>query len=94
VKSEGRSPKAEGRPKIEARNVLVCFAVKEEARAFRELVRDRQNVQVLLVGMGRRNAERAIRAALTQERPGLALTCGFAGGLRSELATGTTTRQR
>jgi adenosylhomocysteine nucleosidase len=69
--------------------VLVCFAVKEEARAFREFVRNPGNVQVLLVGMGRRNAERAIRAALANGRPTLVLTCGFAGGLRPELATGT-----
>lgn len=83
MKPEGRSPKTE------PRRVLVCFAVKEEAREFREFVRDRGNVQVLVVGMGRRNAERAIRAALAKERPELVLTCGFAGGLRPELATGT-----
>ena len=39
--------------------------------------------------MGKRNAERAIRAALAKERPQLVLTCGFAGGLRPELAMGT-----
>jgi adenosylhomocysteine nucleosidase len=68
---------------------LVCFAVKEEARAFRKLVRDRTDVQVILVGMGKRNAERAIRAVLAQEHPQLVLTCGFAGGLSPELARGT-----
>ena len=67
----------------------MCFAVKEEARAFRELVRERANIQVLLVGMGKRNAERAIRAALAEGQPQLVLTCGFAGGLRPELAMGT-----
>jgi adenosylhomocysteine nucleosidase len=89
VKPEGRSAKAEGRPKTEGRKVWVCFAVKEEAKTFRGLVRNRGNVHVLLVGMGRRNAERAIRAALVKERPDLVLTCGFAGGLRPGLATGT-----
>ena len=89
MKSEGRKPKAEGNPKGEIRKVLVCFAVKEEARAFRKLVRDRTDVQVILVGMGKRNAERAIRAVLAQEHPQLVLTCGFAGGLSPELARGT-----
>ncbi len=89
MKSEGRKPKGEGNPKGEIRKVLVCFAVKEEARAFRKLVRDRTDVQVILVGMGKRNAERAIRAVLAQEHPQLVLTCGFAGGLSPELARGT-----
>ena len=83
MKSEGRNPKAEGR------GVLVCFAVKEEARPFQKLVSGRGDVEVLIVGMGKRNAEGAIRAALAKERPGLVLTCGFAGGLRPGLTTGT-----
>ncbi len=69
--------------------MLVCFAVKEEAGVFQKLAAGRSNVKVILVGMGKRNAERAIRAALAKERPQLVLTCGFAGGLRPELATGT-----
>jgi adenosylhomocysteine nucleosidase len=89
VKSEVRSPKSEGSPKGEVRKVLVCFAVREEAEAFQQLVADRSDVKVILVGMGNRNAERAIRAALTEERARLVLTCGFAGGLRSDLAMGT-----
>ena len=43
----------------------------------------------MLVGMGKRNAERVIRAALAEERPVLVLTCGFAGGLRPDLTLGT-----
>jgi adenosylhomocysteine nucleosidase len=89
VKSEIRGPKPEGNPKGEIRKVLVCFAVKEEARAFQKLGGARSGVQVILVGMGKRNAERAIRAALAEKRPQLVLTCGFAGGLRPDLATGT-----
>jgi adenosylhomocysteine nucleosidase len=89
VKSEGRNPKAEGRPKTEGRKVWVCFAVKEEAKGFQQLVGERGNVKVILAGIGKRNAARAIRAALAEARPALVLTCGFAGGLRPELAMGT-----
>jgi adenosylhomocysteine nucleosidase len=88
VKSESRDPKAEGNPKGEIRKVLVCFAVKEEARAFQKLGGERGILKVILVGMGKRNAERAIRTALAKERPTLVLTCGFAGGLRPDLAMG------
>ena len=75
--------------KADVRKGLVCFAVKEEARAFQKLGGASRNVQVILVGIGKRNAERAIRAALAKERPDLVLTCGFAGGLRPELTMGT-----
>jgi adenosylhomocysteine nucleosidase len=53
------------------------------------LVADRRAVKVILVGIGTRNAEEAIRVALTEQRPQLVLTCGFAGGLRPDLAIGT-----
>jgi adenosylhomocysteine nucleosidase len=66
----------------------VCFAVKEEAGAFQRLAGERSNVKVILTGMGRRNAERAMRAALAEERPELVLSCGFAGGLRPDWGTG------
>jgi adenosylhomocysteine nucleosidase len=89
VKPEVQSPKSERSPKGEVRKALVCFAVKEEAEAFLPWDREREHLKVILVGMGTRNAERAIRAALTEERPRLVLTCGFAGGLRSDLAMGT-----
>ena len=89
MKAEVRGSKGEGNPKGEVRKVLVCFAVKEEARPFQRLSAGRNNVRTLVVGVGKSNAERAIRAALAKERPGLVLTCGFAGGLRPELAAGT-----
>ena len=88
MKAEGRRQKAEGKPEGEVRKVLVCFAVKEEAGAFRRWAKGRGNVKVLLVGMGKRNAERALRAALAEERPELVLSCGFAGGLRPDWGTG------
>jgi nucleoside phosphorylase len=89
VKSEGRNPRPEGNPKAEIRKVLVCFALKEEARPFQQWAGGRHDIRIILVGMGKRNAERAIRAALAQERPQLVLTCGSAGGLRPELTIGT-----
>ena len=60
--------------------MLVCFAVKEEAAPFARQVEAPPRIRVLVTGMGARNAERALRAALT-EPPSLVLTCGFAGGL-------------
>ena len=84
-----RGSAARGRPKSDSRKVWVCFAVKEEAGAFERLAGERDDVEIILVGMGKRNAEQAIRAALAKELPALVLTCGFAGGLDPELATGT-----
>ena len=89
MKSEGRNPKTEGNPKAEIRKVLVCFALKEEARPFQPLAARRSDIKVILVGIGKRNAERAIRAALAEERPTLVLTSGSAGGLRPDLTLGT-----
>lgn len=67
----------------------VFFAVKEEARPFQPYAAGRDQVKVVVSGMGKSNAEKAIRAALAQDRPDLVLSCGFAGGLRPELAPGT-----
>jgi adenosylhomocysteine nucleosidase len=68
--------------------VLVCFALKEEAAAFRKIVADRSGVAVLIVGIGRRNAEKSINEFLAANSPGLVLTCGFSGGLKSGLKVG------
>jgi nucleoside phosphorylase len=87
-------------------SILVCFAVKEEARPFQQRLAAASGgippggqrsesptspkVRVLLTGMGPRNALESIRAALDAEPPPrLVLSCGFAGGLRRELTTGT-----
>src|ERR1051326_2512872 len=43
---------------------LVCFAVKEEAAPFKAAIASRPDIQILLTGMGQRNAERSIRSAL------------------------------
>jgi adenosylhomocysteine nucleosidase len=69
-------------------NPLVCFALKEEAAPFRKWAAARPGVEVLLVGIGRQNAERAIRHHLQAHTPAAVFTCGFAGGLNPELKGG------
>ena len=64
-------------------DVLVCFAVKEEAKFFIPA-----RAEVLVTGIGRKNAADSIREAIETVRPSLVLTCGFAGGLNPELPTG------
>lgn len=46
---------------------LVCFAVKEEAKPFTQLIGSNPQLRTLLTGIGPRNAERALRAALRQQ---------------------------
>lgn len=69
--------------------MLICFALPEEARPFRKLTAGRQGLQVLVTGMGRRQAEMSVRVALAEQRPRLVITSGFAGGLDPALARGT-----
>jgi adenosylhomocysteine nucleosidase len=87
VNGASETPSA-GRRRIETR-VLVCFALKEEAGPFRRLAAGRPRISILITGIGGRNAERAIREALAQERPDCVITSGFAGGVRPELPDGT-----
>lgn len=67
---------------------LVCFAVKEEAAAFRKVAAHQTGAAILVTGMGRRNAEKAVREFLAACPTELVLTCGFAGGLDPALAPG------
>ena len=67
---------------------LVCFAVKEEAGAFQRLARGKIGVSTMVTGMGRRNAETAIRDFLAACPTEVVFTCGFAGGLHPDLAPG------
>lgn len=71
------------------REILVCFAVKEEAAPFKQRAGSMPGVKILLTGIGRRNAEAAISAALARQKPSFVFSSGFAGGLNPELATGT-----
>jgi adenosylhomocysteine nucleosidase len=67
---------------------LVCFALKEEANTFQKLAAEREDIRVLLTGIGRKNAESAVAASLVGSQPQIVLTCGFAGGLDPRLAIG------
>ena len=75
-------------PPANVQSTLVCFALTEEATAFRQLVPSRRNVLSLITGIGRKNAETACRELLSRTSPHRVLTCGFAGGLAPQLKTG------
>ena len=66
--------------------IAVCFALAEEAGAFKKLRGDA--TPVFFTGIGRANAEKAVRQFLAANSPELLLTCGFAGGLRPEWKIG------
>lgn len=72
-------------------SVLICFALKEEAAPFRNFAAARPDVSVLIVGIGRRNAEKSVRKFLEDSSghlPDCVLTCGFSGGLNPDLRIG------
>jgi adenosylhomocysteine nucleosidase len=69
-------------------STLVCFALRDEAKFFSAANGAPPLVEVLLTGVGEKNAARSLEAALAQRRPGLVLTCGFAGGLQPGLGIG------
>jgi adenosylhomocysteine nucleosidase len=70
--------------------LLVCFALKEEAAPFRKFAANRPALSLLIVGIGRENAEKSVRQYLSTHPtpPDLVLTCGFAGGLNPALKIG------
>lgn len=68
--------------------MLVCFALAQEAAPFRRQSVLLPNAKTLVVGIGPRNAARAIAQACEPPRPGLVLTCGFCGGLDPALKWG------
>ena len=66
---------------------LVCFALKEEATAFRKGIA-RGDLVTLITGIGASNAEATLRKFLAEHSPHGIFTCGFAGGLNPELKLG------
>ncbi|MEI7534888.1 MAG: hypothetical protein WCK57_11015 [Verrucomicrobiae bacterium] len=69
-------------------STLICFALKEEAAPFRKIAAGKTDLSTFIVGIGRANAEKSLRAWLATELPDLVLTCGFAGGLHPDLKLG------
>src|SRR5260221_6370081 len=88
-------------------STLICFALKEEAAPFRKIAAGKSGISILFTGIGRQNAEKALREILNfcrsrgnetqiksetphvvSYKPDLVLTCGFAGGLNSDLKLG------
>ena len=67
------------------RDILVCYAVREEVGT---VALERRVANFLVTGMGRRNASEGIRSELAEAQYQLVLTCGFAGGLNPEFRTG------
>jgi adenosylhomocysteine nucleosidase len=67
---------------------LICFALKEEAAPFRRIAAGKAGISILLTGIGRQNAEKAVRDFLAASSPELVLICGFAGGLNPDLKPG------
>lgn len=80
---------------LESPGFLICFAVREEAAfvareeaADVKFLRTEQGRQLLITGMGRRNASEQFRKALDRFTPDRVLTCGFAGALNPALKIG------
>jgi len=88
MSAECRVRGAESDARRGSARVLVCFALKEEAGAFRKIAAGKADVLVLITGIGRKNAEKAVREGLKTFAPQWVLTCGFAGGLNPAFATG------
>jgi adenosylhomocysteine nucleosidase len=82
-------PKNPGESQPIPEPVLVCFAVKEEARHFvAARARHDDQVKALTTGMGQFNADLMVGMALAARRPALVITAGFAGGLNPKLGIG------
>ena len=67
------------------RKMVVFFAVREEAKYFQPPAPD---CQVIVSGIGKANAQRALLKSIDGGSPQLVLTCGFAGGLNPRFKRG------
>jgi adenosylhomocysteine nucleosidase len=70
---------------MSAGKILVLFAVREEAKHFHP---PGTNCAVVVSGIGKANAERALLKSIEGESPRLVLTCGYAGGLNPRFKHG------
>ena len=70
---------------MSAGKFLVLFAVREEAKHFQPPSADCVTV---VSGIGKANAERALRKSIEGGSPRLVLTCGYAGGLNPQFKRG------
>jgi adenosylhomocysteine nucleosidase len=73
---------------LQKMSVLACFALKEEAAPFRKIAAGKPDVAILIVGIGRQNAERFLREYLVLNKADIVFTSGFAGGLNPDLKIG------
>jgi adenosylhomocysteine nucleosidase len=69
-------------------SILICFALTEEAAPFRKMAAGRADVSILIVGIGRQNAEKSVReflaggaSVLASREPALAAPARLAGTL-------------
>jgi adenosylhomocysteine nucleosidase len=67
--------------------VLICFAVKEEAKFFSPV--PGSDCRQIITGMGVGNAARGIESELSGNKSRLVITAGFAGGLNPKHKLGT-----
>lgn len=85
----GLANMAQNRLSRAGRNVLVCFALRQEAAAFKRLVRANPAVTTVVTGMGLTNADHAVRQVMLGRHFDEVFSCGFAGGLNPRSAPGT-----
>lgn len=71
---------------VQSDSTLICFAVPSESQALRIA---RPDLKILHTGMGHENAAQAVEHYLeTNDRPGMIISAGFAGGLNPRIKTG------